>query len=341
MDRAQTYWLGLAAVFAITGCSAILDTDAKQCTKDLDCGEVNGQPVASCERNFCVAYPCTTDAECRTRGDLVCEMGSCAAPDCTTNEQCGAGLSCSEGRCVDPILGCFFDKPSTATTEEPVYRVQVTPFIGERIEGLSVVACDLLDPLCARPVPNVTLDYDYHWATIRGLSNGQRYVLRFTGNDEDGVTPLLPTDFVMIRPVVGMTEEVDSLQLVPTYIPAVLAEGSDVAYDPKKGVFVGQVFGCDNKQLAGVSATDNRTGTLFYLTGEGPTYELTETEETGQFGFINMEVTESGQAFSHKITLTYGGQPLYSYTVSPRPGVLTFMLMYMPDYGSTDRLRMP
>jgi hypothetical protein len=339
MDRAQTKWLGLAAVFALAGCSAILDTDAKQCAKDADCGQVNGQPVASCENNFCVAYACTTDTECRARGDLVCEMGVCGAPECTANEQCGAGLSCLEGRCTDPVLGCYFDKPSTATTEEPVLKIQVTPFIGERIDNLQVVACDLLDTLCARPLSNIELLYDAGWATIRGLSNGQRYVLRFTGNDEDGV-PLIPTDFVMMRPVVGMTQEIDSLQLVPDWVPGTLAATAGVQYDPKAAILVGQVFGCDNKQVEGVSVTDSRVATLFYLTGEGPSADLTATDETGQFGFVNMEVTDTGQPFTHKITLTYQGQPLYSYAVTPRPGVLTFMLMYMADYGSTERLRM-
>src|SRR4051794_7086552 len=212
MDRARTGWLGLAAMaFAVTGCSAVLDTEATQCKKDLDCGEVNGQPIASCERNFCTAFACTTDADCRGHGDLVCEQGACGSAECTKNEECGEGLACSEGRCGDPVLGCYFDEPSKDSTDPAVLKIRVTPFIGESIDGLNVVACPLLDTLCARPVPNISLDYTAPWATVTGLSNGQRYVLRFTGNDEDG-TPLLPTDFVMLRPVVGTTEEVDSLQ---------------------------------------------------------------------------------------------------------------------------------
>ncbi|MFT3925723.1 MAG: hypothetical protein QM778_24490 [Myxococcales bacterium] len=341
----QTWLNALLLSFALGGCSAILDTNKQQCKSDTDCGELNGQPLYSCVKNFCQAVTCTADAECQSRGGAICDDGSCAPPQCTTSEECSDGMACNQSRCgmpVDPVFGCFNEKPPQSSSEPAVLKMRVYQFFGNDVpvKNLVPTVCDALDTQCMTPIP-VTFDYTGINLTINGLSNAQRYVIRLNGQDDDG-NPLLETDYIMQRPVVGLTEEVDSVQLLPTAIPELFAGAASVTYDPKKAFMVTQVFGCDNKPLAGVSVIDSRAGTLFYLTGEGPDPNLTETDETGQVGFVNMDAAENGQPFTHKLTFKYKGQTLFSFAVQPRPGVLNFSLVYMPDWETTtDRATVP
>lgn len=338
-SRTQS-WVGILALgLAVGGCSTLLDTDKKQCTKDSDCGEKDGKALYLCENSFCKSVACTTDAECQDIGNLVCEQQVCAPALCTTNEECSAGLACSAGRCDDPILGCYDDTPPLSSSEPAALTLPVFQFFGDfPVQNLKVQVCDRLDVNCANPIP-AEWDYVGTELTIRGLTNGQRYIIRLTGTDNDG-NPLFPTDYIMMRPVVGATREVDSVELTPDFLPAYLAGTAGVDYDVKSAIVVAQVFGCDGKPLAGVSVLDSRgSGTLFYLTGEGADPTLTETDETGQVGFINLDTAADGNPFTHKLTFSYKGQPLYAFSVLPRPGVLNFLLMYMPDYKTTDRLQ--
>ena len=344
-SRMQTWVGSLALALAVGGCSAILDTEKKQCKKDTDCGVKDGKALYTCEKNFCTATACTTDAECQMLEGYICEQQVCAPPLCTGDEQCAMGLACQSGRCDDPILGCYDSTPPTWSEEPAVLILPVFQFFGDLpVRDLSVTVCDRLDVNCANPLPTPPIEHEYVGTelTIRGLTNGQRYIVRLSGKDDKG-EDLFPTDFIMARPVVGTTREVNSVELTPSFRPSFLAgTAGDVQYDPKSAIFVAQVFGCDGKPLAGVSALDSRgSGTLFYLTGQGADANLTETDETGQVGFINLDTAPDGNPYTHKITFSYKGQPLYAFSVLPRPGVLNFMLMPMADYKTTERLRPP
>jgi len=122
---------------------------------------------------------------------------------------------------------------------------------------------------------------------------------------------------------------------VPEGLIPVLAESADTPYDPTKGTVLAQIFGCDNKPVAGVSATSNRAGTLFYLTSNAAEANATATDGSGQVGFVNMETSESGAPRVSTLTFLHGGAPFYSFSVAPRPGILTYLYLYMPDYGTT------
>jgi hypothetical protein len=113
-----------------------------------------------------------------------------------------------------------------------------------------------------------------------------------------------------------------------------LADSAGAEVDMTKGIVLAQLFGCDNKPLAGVSATDSRQATLFYLTGTTNTV-ATATDPSGQVGWINMEVSDDGAPRQHPLNFTYNGQMMYTFTAAPRPGVLTFLFLYLPDYGTT------
>jgi hypothetical protein len=57
---------------------------------------------------------------------------------------------------------------------------------------------------------------------------------------------------------------------------------------------------------------------------------------------LNMETRTGGSALQHKLTFSYAGDALFSFTVAPRPKVVTFVQVYMGDFGTTiDRADTP
>ncbi len=336
-QRGREGWvvLGLMSL-VLAGCTAILETDRKQCKSDMDCGELNGVALYSCERDFCTAVACTTDAECQALGGQVCEAQSCAPPLCTSDMECTtSGDSCVAGRCKNAQFHCFSEQPPLMVPEEPVLQFILRGYVDQKpVTNLEIQVCSTLDVACNSPIEAI-LEYDgtTGLTKLRGLENGRLYSLRFRATDSMGF-PLQETDYVMQRPVVGLTEEAVPFELVPEGLITVLADSADTPYDPTKGTVLAQIFGCDDTPVAGVTATSNRAGTLFYLTSNVDA-NATATDGSGQVGFVNMETSESGAPRVSTLTFSRGGVPFYSFSVAPRPGILTYLYMYMPDYGTT------
>jgi hypothetical protein len=325
----------LLALALLAGCTVLTDTEKKQCKKASDCGMFKGAPVYACESNLCRYVDCNKDADCTARGNFICEQHECAPALCVKNEDCGAGgETCVEGRCLDALFYCFDDEVPLTSADEPVLAVDVVTFSDHvPLQDLEVKVCVLADTPCNSPVAATTTYSPQGKLEIRGLENGKRYSIRLTGKDGDGV-PLVEADYYMQRPVIGYTQEADRFEMVLPILLDGVGESAGVPYDNTKGLVIAEIFGCDNKPLAGVSAIDNRDGTIFYLTGTADP-NTSETNSLGQAGVVNMEVGASGNPLLHKLTFSYGAQNMFSFGVTPRPGVLTFLNLYMPDYGST------
>jgi hypothetical protein len=282
----------LACLAASSGCSLVLDTEKKQCTKAADCGKQDGKAIYACEQNYC----------------------------------------------VDKVFGCFNEPPPDKSGEEPVLKFELIQFINKRpVKNLNIKVCTTLDTACNNPLP-VEWDAEAYAqtgvVTMHGLEYSRQMALRFTGTDDEGF-PLLETEYFMERPVTGLTEEASQFEMIPDYLAGSVAGTSGERYDPTKGLVLAQLFGCDNEELAGVTATDNRPSTLFYLTGGTADPNAKATDGSGQVGFLNMETGADGTPFLHKLTFLYDGNPMFSFAVTPRPGVLTFLYLYMPDFGTT------
>lgn len=327
--------LSTAALVLVAGCSLVIDTEKKQCTQPQDCGLFNEQPLYACVQNFCEKPACTSDGECQSRGSFVCNANTCDPADCLADQNCTkAGQSCVAGRCTDPIFNCFGQKQPLVSNDPAVLRFKLVAY-GETkpLTNLKVRVCATADLACNSPIPAEIAYDDQGILSISKLDNGVRYSLRFSASDSNG-GPLLDAEYYMLRPVVGLTVEADKLEMVPEVLVSVLAQAAGTTWVKDQGLVLSQVFGCDNKPLAGVSLNDNRVGSLFYLTGAANT-STTETDGSGTGGFVNMEVDNAGNAIQHKLTFSYGGRPMFSFLVAPRPRVLTFVQVYLGDYGTT------
>ena len=326
-------WVG--GLLLMGACSLALDPEKKQCSDDAECGLTNGKPLYSCVDNYCESISCSADSECQERGGFVCEANKCAEAECLQDANCSQpGQICTAGRCVDPVFGCFNQKQPLTSSDPAVLEVKILIYGNqEPVTNFGLKVCSSADLACNTPI-KVTHSYDTTSGVLRvmGLENGKRYGLRFTGTDSTGY-PLQEAEYYMQRPVVGNTIEADKLEMLPELFALGLGESAGVPVDVNQALVLAQIFGCDNKPLAGVSLEDNRGGSLFYITGV-PNPNTTETDSGGVGGFVNMEVNAGG-AVQHKLTFSYGSSQMFAFTVAPRPKVLTFVQVYLGDYGST------
>lgn len=323
--------LGLCALLG--SCSVVLDSDKKQCTADDQCGLFHDKPIYQCVENYCEQVSCTQDASCRARGDFICESNVCAQAQCVRDQDCKSGEMCTQGRCADPVFGCF-DQMQPLTSSEPASLQFKLYSYGEPlpVNNLKIKVCKGADLACNSPV-SADSTYDQGTLTITGLENGTRYNIRMTGEDALG-QPFLEAEYYMQRPVVGATVEADKLEMLPENMVALLAFSADLEWDPTKGLVLTQIFGCDNKPLAGVSIADNMMAFPFYLSSGLPNPDATTTDPEGIAGFINMEA-RNNTPLQHKLTFSYANTPMFSFTVAPRPKVVTFVQVYMGDFGTT------
>jgi hypothetical protein len=287
-----------------------------------------------CQAGRCSSLPCQTDSECQAQGDLICNDSHCGPAECSGDDDCTVQYTaCQSGRCLDPVLYCFDEMPPLSSDDPGELTVTLIQYLGKtKVQNLQVKVCSLLDTTCSKPIDAKTSYADDGKLVISGLANNQRYSIRFTGKD-DGGEDLLETEYYMERPVVGKTVEADSFEMIPPYLVPELASTAGTMVDMTKAIVLAQVFGCDNKPLAGVSATDSRQATLFYLAGT-TNPDAMATDSTGQVGWVNMEVSDDGAPRQHQLSFTYKGQTMYTFNAAPRPGVLTFLFMYLPDYGT-------
>jgi hypothetical protein len=329
----MTMW-SAAASLLLLGCSALLDTGKQQCTQAEQCGLFENRPTYECREHFCEKVSCSADAECANRGPFVCEDSSCAPAECLRDEECGDGQACADGRCIDPVFHCFGKKQPLTSKDPPVVQLTLLSYGDQRaVRNLEVRVCAIADLACNTPI-SVDTSYDESGVlSIRGLKNGSRYSIRMNGQDSNG-TELMEAEYYMLRPVVGLTVEADKLEMVPPELVYILAASASTTFHPNMGLVLAQTFGCDNKPLAGISLSDNHMANLFYMTGVTST-SATETDGEGVGGFVNMEVDNAGNALQHRLTFSYAGKSLFSFTAPPRPNVLTFLAVYMGDYGTT------
>jgi hypothetical protein len=325
----------LLALSLAAGCSVLTDTEKKQCKKPEDCGTFEGAPTYACEAELCRYVDCNKDADCAARGKFICEQSSCTPALCISNDDCGeSGETCVGGRCLDALFHCFDDKASLSSAQEPVLAFDVVTFSNHvPVNDLQVKVCVLADTPCNSPVAATTTYSAEGKLEIRGLENGKRYSVRLNGKDGSGHA-FVEAEYYMQRPIVGYTQEADRFEMVLPLLLSGVGDSAGVPYDDTKGLVIAEIFGCDDKPLAGVSAIDNRDGTIFYLTGTADP-NASETDSVGQAGVVNMEVGASGNPLLHKLTFSYGAQNMFSFGVTPRPGVMTFLNLYLPDYGST------
>lgn len=330
--RSRNVW---ALLLWCSGCSVVLDAGRPQCKTDTDCGLIDGRPRYACVESYCEALSCTTDAECQERGSFVCGSDHvCAPAECIADADCTqTGESCTEGRCVDQAFQCFDQKQALTSSDPAVLELKLLAYGGTPVRNLNVRVCLAPDLPCENPLKVDTSYSDEGLLTIRKLTSGMRYAVRVSGADERG-SMLLPVDYFMARPVVGTVREPVKIEMLPSALLTQFGASAGLVWTPTKGLVRAQIFGCDMQPLSGVSFSDSRMAQVFYVTGV-PSTTATETDGSGVAGFANMEVDSAGRPLQHDLTLSYQSRPMFRFSVAPRPGVMTFLTLYLADYGTT------
>ena len=283
----------LATATLLAGCSAINETDEKQCGSDLECVTRFGNDVAvSCVANYCVRPACTSDDQCTARGERyrssICGAdGHCASAEsataaCTVMADCKSPsptMECNNGRCEDKVWGCRGqpdERPpimnATATLQSKVYDLATRM----PVVGLTAKACLLptFDPECARPLPGTASSYDRSTGqlTVTGIPQETPIRLKLDFPMETG---LIPLDQYSTRTVHDVTT-VPLLSTIPINVAPSLIALLDPprVLDPANTSVSAVVVDCQNAAATGVeirvSDSDKVPGTeVLYFGADG------------------------------------------------------------------------
>jgi hypothetical protein len=91
------------AIVSLAGCTAMLESERKQCASQDDCAQLFGanEPY-QCSEGVCERPTCASDSECRAIGGLAFENSicnpvskQCDPPECITVDGCDSGQACN------------------------------------------------------------------------------------------------------------------------------------------------------------------------------------------------------------------------------------------------------
>lgn len=208
---ASTVFTALALVVSAAGCTVINDSAVTQCKTNDDCASRFGADLGvSCVDTFCVQPACTSDAQCKGRGEryqtTVCGLnGFCAAQNaigaaCTKVSDCNSlspTIECNAGRCEDKVWGCAgqSDERPPAMLPSATLTGRVIDFSTRKpVPELNAHACLLpsFDPECARPLPGTSMNYDLDAGqlTVTGVPQDTPVRLKIDFAPDSGLIPL-------------------------------------------------------------------------------------------------------------------------------------------------------
>jgi hypothetical protein len=209
--RATKVLAGLFVLASVGACSVINDSTVTQCKTNDDCMSRFGADLGvSCVDTFCVQPACTSDDQCKRRGDrytsTVCGMSGF----CTTSNSVGAActkvadcnslsptVECIAGRCDDKIWGCagHLDERPPAMMPSATLQGRVIDFSTRQpVPELNAHACLLpsFDPDCTRPLPGTSMSYDLDagQVTVTGVPQDTPIRLKIDFPLDSGLIPL-------------------------------------------------------------------------------------------------------------------------------------------------------
>jgi hypothetical protein len=306
--------LAIAAVLSSAGCSVINDSTVMQCETDEDCaGRFGGELAVSCVDTFCVQPACTSDAQCKGRGERdsasicgtsgLCTASSSVGAECAKAADCNSlspTMECNAGRCEDRSWGCAgqLDERPRAVQSTATLQTRVLDFSTRMpVPELTASACLLpsFDPDCTRPLPGTSSSYD--------LDAGQ---LRVTGVPQD--TPvrlkidfpldsgLIPLDLYSVRTAHDLTT-LPTLATLPASVSPSLTALLDPprVRDPNHASITAVVVNCQDEPALGVeirvAEADRVAGTeVLYFGSDGQLAPgASTTEALGSALIINVK----------------------------------------------------
>lgn len=298
----------VAALAALAGCQALLDTGVAQCDVDGDCA-ARGPAFAG----------------------MRCINHDCALPPADVPEAGTADVAPP-----DPKWGCVGNVKwaPQSTSEKVVRRVRVIRVLGSSpLEGALSEACTRYDTAvgvdtmaasyCAAPLSSSTSDTDGYSSlpVPRGFDG---YVATHPPPSFPSMVPTLAFWFppLATNDPLEIAPEDGLLVLSKGELSALVSQVSTKPVDPTLGhVFVGAAD-CNNDPADGVALSiSNRADSTvpFYDSSGLPSANLTETGADGRGGFVNVPpgaVTVEGRRNGVKIA---------SFTILVRAGFVTYL----------------
>lgn len=285
------------------GCSLALKTDGEQCTVDADCA-ARGSAFAGtvCTPNN-VCKQCNVDADCTSRG----------AGDVCTNNVCTAKVV------QDPKWGCIGNVQPLPTGSMTQVKVQLVDLLSMQpvSSGLTVKLCAKLDPTCAHALATPAPDA-MGFVSVMVASNFDGYL-----DVTDASSTMYLHSLIFIDPAV--VAQNSTILLVSSGEEMSLAQFAQVTVDPTMGLLLVPAVDCTGARTAGASVSAAPAGneTPFYVIGNTPSKTATETDTSGNMGFVNAvpgDVTVTG-------TLGPGGKEFGKVTTIVAAGSLTYQII--------------
>ena len=294
--RGHTFFLAAGVALAAWGCTLLLPSDVTQCKVDADCA-ARGFAGTRCVSNVCVA---------------------------------GAADAAADVQPVDPAWGCIgsvtWGKQDSA--QKVWYRARYLKLISDDpVVGMTVQACNRLDPACQSPVGSGTTDSDgYVNLQVPKFFEGSLFLTPPASFPE--MVPSIDT----VIPPPGADAILDAS--IPTSSAAELASAAQLNFllaqiqsqlDPNLGHVFGFVVDCQGKTASNVSLRINpkdKSTIQYYADTNGtPSITATQTSQIGEAGFINAPTG----VVTIEATVNSISKKLGTYTVLVKPGTITYL----------------
>lgn len=252
------------------------------------------------------AEQCTVDADCAARG------AAFAGTVCMANV-------CQAKAAPDPKWGCIGSVPALPTGGMKTVKLQMLDLISTMpvTTGLDIKLCSKLDPPCTSnlgtPAPDAM---GFVSVTVKSDFDGFLDVTDTTGT-------YIPA--LVFIDMVAAGDNTDIL-LIPKGAEAGLATNAMVTIDPMGALLLVRTVDCTGKRTAGVSVGLSPKGkeTGFYVINNTPQPSATETDSSGNSGFINIAAPSSPVITG---TVSSTGKEMGKITTLVRSGSMTYQLL--------------
>jgi hypothetical protein len=305
--------LGVGGGSALYACSVLVPLDEVQCDTPSDCLP-RGPTFAD---SVCVNHICTAPPGDAGVSDAL-DAGDVAVP--TGPWRClGAPPEVLDPNAKIAVTLIVLDALQPIATAGPTGGSDLALVAGVALAGVTVRACNPLDPLCNTPAttPALTDDAGVAQLTLPG---------DFIGFYSLSRADVVPTDFYLGQPMSGVAAESFPAPILTKTGVQLLSQSLGVGVDLSPDASVGMVFfnayDCDDRHASGVTFTLSNTDpqtVAWYINNGLPTTTAKETDNLGAAGAVNVPV---GQLVV-TATLVDGNRALGSSNVLIHPGAAT------------------
>lgn len=320
-----------SCLFALGGCSLLIDVDRDQCARASDCEGLGF--AATCEQGVCVraedAPAECDDGPCGPSGDGGALIDASGPAVAALGESCAQGVSC-EGEAIcfkdqcalERDAGRFVCEPGAPPTPTATvhFTMPVRDFVTEEpLPDLVVLACQEGDVSCDEPVARFD-DPANTGDVVFDLPYG------FMGYLDVRSPAALPSLWYFTKPLVTPTDAKVLKAVAPATV-MLLAGITALEVDASKGLVILEAFDCTRNAAGGIHFEESKRAAIpFFIIDGVPNTESTvtirnELDNQAAGGFLN--ATPGFTLFSARIGLD--GPVLGTFNANVRANTVTYL----------------